>query len=239
MTAERPMKITGFVSGKLTATADVWQGGDPTTDEVTLPVPCYLIEVGEHRILFDTGLHPESGVERYGDLVAPVRFDLPDAPPAVDPTMVVLSHLHFDHAGGLYAYPTAPVVLQRSEWEAAQKIENPEESICKPVDFEMVTDPILVDGEHDLLGDGQLRLRPLPGHTPGSQALIADLGGDRRVVFAADACYFPETIDSEVGPPYAWDRELELESLRWLRGQRDAGAQIVYGHDSAAGTFQA
>jgi N-acyl homoserine lactone hydrolase len=238
MASEGAIRVKGFVSGRLTAAAGFVREGDGFETELVAPVPCYLIETGGHRILFDTGLHPEAGVERYGELVSHLKFDLPEAPPEVDPTLIVLSHMHFDHIGGVYAYPGVPVMVQRAEWEAATQIENLEETLYRPIDYdELIEHPQLVDGDHDVLGDGRILLHPLPGHSPGSQALIINFGGDRTAMLVADACYFPENVDLEVTPPYGWDRARELESLRWLREQRDRGVEIVYGHDSTAGTF--
>jgi len=237
MGSEGAIRVKGIVSGRLSATAGFWREGDQSDAEVVLPVPCYLIEAGGQRILFDTGLHPEASSERYGDLFSPMSFDLPEAPPDVDPTLIVLSHMHFDHVGGIYAYPGVPVMLQRAEWEAATQIENPEETIYRPIDYESIEDPQLIDGDHDVLGDGRIVLHPLPGHTPGSQAMILNLGSGRTAILIADACYFPENVDVEATPPYGWDRASELESLRWLRQQRDRGAEIIYGHDPTAGTF--
>lgn len=240
MATEDAIRVTPYVSGYLSAAAGFWREGDSFDHETVLPVPAYLIEVGEHRILFDTGLHPEAGPGRYGPVFEAMGFELPAAPPDVKPTEIVLSHLHFDHAGGLYAYPGVPVLLQRAEWDAAGTIANPDESPYQPVDYAAAEKDLqLLDGEYDILGDGRLVVRPLPGHTPGSQGLIVKLDDGRTAIFVADACYFPENIDSERLPPYTWNSETERQSLRWLRDQRDAGAVIVCGHDSAAGTFSA
>jgi glyoxylase-like metal-dependent hydrolase (beta-lactamase superfamily II) len=42
---------------------------------------------------------------------------------------------------------------------------------------------------HDLVGDGRLRLVPLPGHAAGQVGLLAAAASDRRVFFVADACW--------------------------------------------------
>ena len=94
--------------GHFTSAAGIWREGESMEERVRYPVPAYLIETGEERILVDTGLHPgavadpeahygagalalfalelEAGIDRQLDLGTVTR--------------VVLTHLHFDHAGG-------------------------------------------------------------------------------------------------------------------------------------------
>src|SRR5512145_3575631 len=76
---------------------------------VQIPVACYLIRTADTAILFDTGLSPRAvpGLLRNDPLARFTEADLlvhrlaglglgPD-----DVDLVVLSHLHFDHAGGI------------------------------------------------------------------------------------------------------------------------------------------
>ncbi|MHA7652860.1 N-acyl homoserine lactonase family protein [Mycobacterium sp. ML4] len=147
----------------------------------------------------------------------------------------MLAHLHFDHAGNLDAFPGVDVVVQRAEWEAAQGGSNADAAYAQ-VDYADVS-PRLVDGEHDLLGDGSVILCPTYGHTPGHQSVRVRLDDGRRVIIAGDACYFPENLDTEAAPPYGWDRRREVASLRWLRDRRDVGDVVLTGHDPTAGTF--
>jgi glyoxylase-like metal-dependent hydrolase (beta-lactamase superfamily II) len=84
-----------------------------------------------------------------------------------------------------------------------------------------------VEGEHDLFGDGEIVLVPTPGHTPGHQSIL--LSGDTLLV--GDACYFADWLDSELSPPYGYDKQQELRSLRTVRAMRDEGVRMVFGHD--------
>jgi glyoxylase-like metal-dependent hydrolase (beta-lactamase superfamily II) len=90
---------------------------------------CLLVETPAGRVLVETGIG-----ERVSDKVRAMRrYEGPAIVPALrtagfDPetvNVVAMSHLHFDHAGGLLlgdgarAFPRATIVAQRSEWEIA------------------------------------------------------------------------------------------------------------------------
>src|SRR5206468_3867507 len=89
-------------------------------DRVRIPIACWLVRTSDAMILFDTGLSPRAvpGLLRSDPLARFTeedllvhRLDLVGLEPDnVD--MVVLSHLHFDHAGGAALFPeSGPVIL--------------------------------------------------------------------------------------------------------------------------------
>ena len=82
--------------------------GDRSGERVQIPVCCYLIRTSDALILFDTGFSPRAvpGLVRTDPLARFTdedllvhRLDALDLEPA-DVDLVVLSHLHYDHAGG-------------------------------------------------------------------------------------------------------------------------------------------
>jgi glyoxylase-like metal-dependent hydrolase (beta-lactamase superfamily II) len=205
---------------------------------ITVPVPVYLIEHPQGRVLVDTGLHPEAQ-QRIGRLGKVMRCDLPaghdvasrlaslDLDPA-DLRCLVNTHLHFDHAGGNGLIPDAvEVVVQRAEWAAAHDPDGIERNMFVPADYDHGQPVLEVTGEHDLFGDGEIVLLPTPGHTPGHQSIL--LSGATLLV--GDACYFADWLDSEESPPYGDDKAEELRSLRMVRSMRDRGIRLVFGHD--------
>ncbi len=102
----------------------------------------------------------------------------------------MLTHLHFDHAGGLELIPdSVPVVVQRAEWEGGHDRGAIERTFFLPRDYaDAPANLVLVDGDHDLLGDGSVQLLSTPGHTPGHQSVrVGDLviGAD-VALWAAD-----------------------------------------------------
>lgn len=87
-----------------------------------------------------------------------------------DVSQVVISHLHFDHAGGMAEVPNARIVIQRDEWESAHDSANIEAGIYNPDDYDHGHQIQQVEGEHDVFGDGKVVCVPTPGHTTGPES---------------------------------------------------------------------
>jgi N-acyl homoserine lactone hydrolase len=225
-------------AGWITSAAGIWRRGDSLADDIRFPIPAYLIETDSERILVDTGLHPEA-VERrshrYGDDAAlgPVALELPaSVAEQIDTrtlTKVVLTHLHYDHAGGLVLLPRSlPVVVQRREWEAAHDRVAASRNFFHDVDYAFATDRIaLVDGDCDLLPDGSIQLLLTPGHTPGHQSVRVE----EQLVIGGDVCHYATGFDDHRFPTFGDDFEAQAASAERLRVLRDTGITVLPGHD--------
>ena len=131
------MRVTMLDGGAFTSAAGIWRSGESLGKMVRFPVPVYLIEVGEERILVDTGLHPGAaadaaahyqGAENMRNFRLEQEVGIADQVDLGAVTKVVMTHLHFDHAGGLDLLPASvPVYLQRREWDAGR---DPEAIAC-------------------------------------------------------------------------------------------------------------
>jgi glyoxylase-like metal-dependent hydrolase (beta-lactamase superfamily II) len=229
------MKVELLEVGWLTTAAALLRAGDTSGEHIRLPVPAYLIESETERILVDTGLHPAlitAPEDHYGrpevlSLWAPEQErSVADQVDLSTLTMVVLTHLHFDHAGGLSLVPeSVPVVVQRTEWEAGHDRAAVSRNFFFPRDYSG-RDVRLVDGDHDLLGDGSVQLLLTPGHTPGHQSVqVGDL------ILGADVTHFASGLDDHVFPAFGDDRSRQAQSAIRLRELRDAGATVMPGHD--------
>ena len=232
------MKIEMLNVGWMTAPAALWRQGDDPGEQVRFPVPAYVIETEAERILVDTGLHPGACADAAAFYDSPqtmglFSFELEQpVHEQVDPatiTKIVLTHLHWDHAGGLSLLPAdIPVVVQRREWDAGDDAEAIKRNFFFPRDYvDDERELILVDGDHDLLGDGSIELLLTPGHTPGHQSLR--IGDD--LILGADVAYFASSLDDHRFPAFADDRTEQGRSAKRLRGLRDAGARVIPGHD--------
>jgi glyoxylase-like metal-dependent hydrolase (beta-lactamase superfamily II) len=165
---------------------------------------CLLVETPAGRVLVETGIG-----ERVSDKVRDMRHyeGLPIVPamaaagfePAsVD--VVAMSHLHFDHAGGLLqadgarAFPRATIVAQRSEWEIAlgdnprlvASYDQPEVRLVRAWGEEG-----WADGEREILPG--VSVVPTGGHSAGHQAVVVRGGGAgaRTLAFFGDLCMRP------------------------------------------------
>lgn len=63
------MKVTMLDGGSFTSAAGIWRRGEDLGRQMRFPIPVYLIEAGEERILVDTGLHPGAAAD------AAARYD--------------------------------------------------------------------------------------------------------------------------------------------------------------------
>jgi N-acyl homoserine lactone hydrolase len=174
-----------------------------------VPVGAVLIEGADGWTLLDTGMNTahvrDAALRRrfFGErpLVEPLPGDgepLLDAMAAHgvapgDVTRIVLSHLHYDHAGGLRFFGAVPVVVQRAELEWGLSGDAEPHGAFR-IDYD---DPAIdwqvVDG--DAVLDGGIELFSTPGHTPGHMSVLA--GG---VLFACDAFDLQENVDRGIGP---------------------------------------
>ena len=165
---------------------------------------CLLIETRSGRVLVETGIG-----DRVDDKTRAMRgYEGPWIVPALEAAgfppesvnAVAMSHLHFDHAGGLLradgekAFPHAKIVAQQAEWEVALG-DNPRlvASYVQP-ELRLVESwgkQGWVDGEHEVMPE--VTVVPTGGHSTGHQAVIVRGTGDggRTLAFFGDLLMRP------------------------------------------------
>jgi N-acyl homoserine lactone hydrolase len=224
-----------------------------------VPVPAFLVHhPGIGPILVDTGLHqsvannPRENLGRFasrhyrleegGDVVSQLR-GVGIAP--ADIAVVVLTHLHEDHASAVSAFPDSIFVLSSQEWEAATRGSWPRLRGYRRAHYDFAFDfnTIDFDGEliesygpfgrtFDLFADGSVRLAFTPGHSAGHLSVILRLPR-RDFVVVGDAAYNWEQFESEHLPSLLADEHNWRRSLHELQQYRRAYpyALLVPGHD--------
>src|SRR5436190_7824430 len=176
----------------------------PRSQWVLLPMPAFLVEhPSAGPILVDTAFDAivatdrAANLGRVGAAMHHPRMKPDDAVPGqlrargVDPAdvrLVVMTHLHYDHASGVGQFPGATFVTERREWAAASK-GGPLQGYHPPhlvdtvdwtaVDFESAGAVSYAGLERslDLLGDGSIRLISTPGHTDGHMSVLLRTAG--------------------------------------------------------------
>lgn len=241
--------------------------GVRTSELVTIPIPAYLLEhPSAGPVLVDTGMHESladaGGRERarnlgmVGRLMSRHSNMLPEQAVTaqlrargIDPAevrLIVMTHLHFDHASALCDFPNATVLLDKREWAAAwardsllsgySRAQLDPRPRYRTIDF--AASPVLAHGPFertvDVFGDGSLTLASTPGHTAGHLLLIARLRG-REALLAADAAYTLETIRGTERPWLTHDRQNFDHSLAQIQtyDRENPEAVVIPGHDMA------
>ena len=236
------LRLFGCLCGRFHSPAEGMGMG--TEGRVTVPIPFYVLEHPRGVALFDAGL-PAAMCDREEPYLTALRTHGMDVSLAPDETLtanlqrldidpaavshVVLSHLHFDHAGGLGELPNATLVVQRREWEAGFEPGLSQRYGLRKRYFDLGHEVMLIDGEHDLFGDGSAVCLPSYGHTPGHQSLrVRNAQGDHILV--GDACYHGGVVESRMFPEYSDHAAMNraLDALLALRGPETV---MIYGHD--------
>jgi N-acyl homoserine lactone hydrolase len=221
----------------------------PRSRWMTLPIPCFLVEHPQAGpFLVDTGLHasvaddPAENLGRVAKLIYTIDMSAADAAPAqaaargVDPAaigLVVMTHLHYDHASGATQFPHATFLVERREWEAAERGGLLQGYHGPHRDAALDWRTIDVQHEADLFGDGSVRLLHTPGHTPGHLSLLLRLESGEQLLLAADAAYAERTFDDRLLPLFVDDDTAYYASLDRLTALRGEVDHVVCGHDPA------
>jgi len=213
--------------------------GEFSSEKTQIPIAAYLIRTSDGNVLFDTGLSPRAlpGLCRNDPLA---RFDEADllvnrlAALGLEPgdvAMVVLSHLHYDHAGGAELFPRSELIVQKDEYAYAHYPASFFAGFYYRKNFDLPDYRWrLLDGDTEL-ASGLTVLRS-DGHTPGHQSLLVELPETGPVILAGDACYWREHVTHERVPGVVWNPTLALHSIKRLKTlARVTGGRIFPGHD--------
>ena len=93
-----------------------------------------------------------------------------------------------------------------------------------------------LDGNLDLFGDHSVEVLRVPGHTPGSQIMVARLPKTGTAVLTGDTVYMRDNLEQSrlPGPAGTWFAPAMLQGYQFIRHIRDSeGATIFYSHDGA------
>ncbi|MFD0322628.1 MBL fold metallo-hydrolase [Lysobacter gummosus] len=246
----------------------MWSKWSPPDEQNRIELACRALlasPLAGKTVLFEAGIgaffEPKLR-ERYGvveerhvliDSLAKAGF----APEDID--VVVLSHLHFDHAGGLLApwaegqaprllFPNASYLVGREHYQRALQ-PHPRDRASfiaeLPALLEATGRLELVEGEYSKLLGGSVRFHYSHGHTPG--LMLAEIVGPEQVqgqphggvVFCADL--IPGRPWVHVPITMGYDRNAELlidEKKAFLSDKLERNVHLFFTHDPGCALAQ-
>jgi glyoxylase-like metal-dependent hydrolase (beta-lactamase superfamily II) len=217
-------------------------------NRIRLATNCLLVRGPGFTLLVESGLgekwdarsremysiEPDPGLERSLEALGVRPADI-DA--------LVLSHLHFDHAGGatriengalVPSFPNATLYVQERELAHARAPHERDRASYRAEDWEPWADASRlesVDGEREIRPG--VRVIPLPGHNTGMQAVRIDSEG-------TTAFYFADALPTTAHIPLPWLMAYDLYPVDLLENKRrllaDAAREgwlCVFEHDPA------
>jgi glyoxylase-like metal-dependent hydrolase (beta-lactamase superfamily II) len=201
-----------------------------------------LIKTGDKLILIDTGIgnklnDKKKKIYNYTDFLLPAslqevgfsRFEITD---------VILTHLHFDHAGGIISifddrpkltFPNATHWIQKSEWEMAK---HPDELNVAAYDFpndlallEQEGKMRLIDGKHFITEE--IELTKVGGHTVGFQIVALNFD-DKKAIFAGDIIPSQDHLPLPIISAYDLSRNDTFLAKKMII---ESNSRIYFSHD--------
>jgi len=192
------------------------------------------------RILVDTGFPQkyaedvntasrEDNLGEFGEVLTLTDDNLPKAQlkkagvEMHEIDLLIMTHTHIDHVGGLANFPNAPILIAKAErdlakplyWRGAQPMDWPDR------------DYLLVTEDFDL--GPHLQVLLAPGHAPGQLALLVTLPESGPMLLVSDAISRPAEIEEKFAG--SWDEAQAIKSGdRLIALANETGAEIIYGH---------
>jgi glyoxylase-like metal-dependent hydrolase (beta-lactamase superfamily II) len=215
-------------------------GGDDHAQPMPLDYFIWVIRSAERTIVVDTGFAAPAAAQRGRTLLRPVAEGLAAIGVRVQEVQdVVITHMHYDHAGNVPLFPQARFHVQDAEMAYCTGRAMTHGHLAGPFDAENVVDMVRRTFDGRVVfhrGDEEffpgLTLHHLPGHTPGLQVVrVATERGP--VVLASDAIHFWANLQRETPYPVVADVVAYLEALRRLRSLAPSLDHIIPGHDPA------
>lgn len=222
---------------------------------LSIPVQAFLLQCDDKNILFDTGCNTDAMGENgrwpieYQNQVCHIRkkeetileqlgrFNLKPE----DINLVILSHMHNDHAGSLELFKNALVYVHKEEFYACLEsyavYDSMSSYIWKDTDTwikEQWKWNFIEENDTDINITKEIRIINLgSGHTRGDLALMVSLEHYGNVILASDAIYCSENINPKLClPGVVYDTIGWKQSVLHLqRLAQENHAQIWFGHD--------
>lgn len=213
-------------------------------EKVISPFSACLVDTDDGPILVETGLNPDglkdpyaAAGERARDVKLilkeenDIRFRLQEIglKPA-DVRMVILSHMHWDHAGGCNFFSHATFIIQRAEYRFALFPDTPFRRPYLGSLYEGICHLDLCEGDGEVVPG--VWVISTPGHTPGHQSVLVSLPEAGKILLAFDAINTWTNVELKVPGGVTWNASLAMESMnRLIQIAKREKATLIPGHE--------
>jgi N-acyl homoserine lactone hydrolase len=146
-----------------------------------------------------------------------------------DVTMVINTHLHFDHAGYNREFDSARFVSQGREIEYALAPDRFQKGGYLKENFESCRFES-IEGETEVAPG--ITVLPTPGHTPGHQSVLIEQK-DRTTIYTGDVSPLPVNLEKMLIVGVLHDPVAALQSLNILKdiSHGDRQKRFIFSHD--------
>jgi N-acyl homoserine lactone hydrolase len=186
---------------------------------------CYLIVHPKGTLMWDTGFADALAQEKDGKDASKVfhislkktlasQFkEIGYTPGEVN--NLALSHMHFDHIGNVALFPTANLLMQKEEAQSAFGPDAAKAGNDPKTYPTLANNPLkLLNGDHDVFGDGSVVIKRALGHTPGHQVLFLKLPQTGNIVLSGDLAHFTSNWEKQRVPGFNFDKKASVQSMK-------------------------
>jgi glyoxylase-like metal-dependent hydrolase (beta-lactamase superfamily II) len=211
---------------------NLWSKACPPDDQnrIRMNMNCLFIEAGSERVLIDTGIGDKFsekhramyGIDRRRSLGESLRAIAGVG--AEDITIVINTHLHFDHASGntvlnksgeaVAAFPNARYFVSRAEYEHAENPSERDRASYLPENWQSLKDEgrlELKESEYEVVPG--LRMETHAGHNRSMQCPRLELEG--KTLFG-----FADLVPMRAHVPFAWIMGFDLYPVETLAAKK-------------------
>jgi N-acyl homoserine lactone hydrolase len=192
-----------------------------------------LVRTEKEAILVDTGIgNLPPNYQRFHEVIRSREEELSHSLKTAglkpsDVTMVVNTHLHFDHCGNNRMFENSKFLIQTDEVRYAYFPDRFMRVSYLRDFFDIEGDYLPVRGRYEI--ENGVEIIPTPGHTIGHQSLVVKWK-NRNIVYTGDAAPLPENIEKRNITGMIYDSAMGVQSIDTLR--RIENPVYIYSHDN-------
>ncbi|UAB71234.1 N-acyl homoserine lactonase family protein [Vibrio sp. SCSIO 43132] len=205
---------------------------------------CYVISHPKGKLFWDAGINDEFITQKDGIEVMDGAFHF-----SVKKTLseqlqtlnvstkdfdyIALSHLHWDHSGNATKFQDSTWLVQKPEFDVAfdtQKLQNYGFNLS---DYQHLQPKAkVIEGDHQVFGDGSVVLISAYGHSPGHQVLYIDLPQHGPIILSGDLYHTRENYKRKAIPIFN-QKEQTVSAFKKVDAiLKQTGAELWIGHDA-------